>query len=205
MAGEESAAGPWQGTAAAGEYDNETAELADPEVLEGELLPPLKALRQHLSIADEVALGEQIRAEHEADERSLNDAVKHFRRCGEKLLRAKAEMGHGLFGHFLKTTVKLHPRSAQRYMLLSRELAKLPTADATRVSQLSLRDAIGELARTSSRATKLQPESLSRALRDARRKPLKQCMVVSTNAERCPTTSLAQVVDRSGTPPAPLP
>src|SRR4051795_7432257 len=89
--------------------------------LKGELLPPPKAIRTRMTPAEEAALGEQIRGDHEAGERSLKDAVKHFRRCGEKLLRAKAEMGHGLFGHFLKTTARLHPRTAQRYMLLSRE------------------------------------------------------------------------------------
>jgi hypothetical protein len=65
-----------------------------------------------------------------------------------------------------------------------------------------LRDALGELARISSRAAKLQPESLSRALIEARRQPLKRAMMAATKAERYPPATRAQVVER---PPPPAP
>ena len=104
-------------------------DLAGSEALEGELLPPAnRVTRQLMSSSDELALGEQIRAEHEAEWRLLKAAVKHFRKCGVALLRARAALGHGGFTHLLKSTVKLHPRMAQRYMMLARELAKLPAA-----------------------------------------------------------------------------
>ena len=100
------------------------------------------------------------------------------------LLRAKAALGHGHFRYFLKSMAKLHPRMAQRYMMLARELARLPAADATRVSQLSLRDAIGELSRTSCRAAKLPPAALDRALADARRESVKRAVIKAVNGER---------------------
>jgi hypothetical protein len=88
-----------------------------------------------------------------------------------------------VISHFLKAT-GLHPRQAQRYMLLARELPKLPTAKATRVSQLSLRDAVGELSRLSGRAAKLPAPALDRALGDARRETLKQALTKAANAAR---------------------
>src|SRR4051794_22673918 len=79
--GKEIAAGPGRGAAAAGEDGNCTAYLADRATLDGKLLPPLKAVRQSPSAADEATLAEQIRAEHDAGERSLKDAVRRFRKC----------------------------------------------------------------------------------------------------------------------------
>jgi hypothetical protein len=173
----------------------------DVPALDGELIPPSRTLRRIYSTAEEIDLGGKIRAEHEAGERAAKEAVKHFRRCGDMLNKARAELPHGHFLLFLRERVKIHPRSAQRYMMLAREMAKLPSEDATRVSQMSLRDAIGELARTSARAAKLTPESLAGALKQARREPLKRALVVATNPERHPTTE-PKTVDRSPVPVA---
>ena len=151
---------------------------AEIEALDGELMPPPKQVaRERLSGPDEDKLGELIKAEHEAGERSLKDAVKHFMKCGDFLLQAKAGLPHGRFAFFLEHTAKLHPRMAQRYMMLARELPKLPKADATRVSQLSLRDAIGELSRTSSRAAKLPTPRWPPPSRKPLGEPLKQTVI----------------------------
>jgi hypothetical protein len=179
--------------------------VSDDRGLDGEILPPVRLTRVDLSTAEKHALVEQIRAEHETGERSLKEAVRHFRKRGEKLLQPKSALGHGHFAHFLKTKAKLHPRTAQRYMMLAREMAKLPAADATRMPQLSLRDAIGELARMSSRAAKLQPASLDRALIDARRQPLKRSVANAVNTERDAPLSDLPVVKRVSLPVEPQP
>ena len=110
---------------------------------------------RHCWSPEEVARGEEIHTAHAEGERALKGAVKYFVRCGNLLLKAKAEIGHGQFNYFLRHQAKLHPRIAQRYLLLARSLPQLPAAKATRLSQLSLRDAMGELSRLSSRAAKL--------------------------------------------------
>ena len=178
---EEGAAGPGQGAAAGEDAAHLSGDRAEDEGLDGELLPPARAVRRHLSGAEAADLGERIRGEHEAGERSLKDAVKHFRRCGEMLLKAKAELGHGHFQCFLKSNVKIHPRSAQRYILLASSMANLSAADATRVSHLSLRDAIGELSRLSNTATKLGGPALGKALAEARTNPLKATITHQKN------------------------
>lgn len=161
------------------------------EALDGELLLPVAPAQRHLSTAEENELARRIRDEQAAGERSLKDAVKHFRRCGEILLKAKADLGHGQFAHFLKHSAKVHPRSAQRYIRLAKSLAALPAAEATRVSQLSLRDAMGELSRTSNRAAKLPPPALKKALTEARREPLKSAVIKAANEERRDTLPAA--------------
>lgn len=172
----------------------------DLPALDGELIPPTRAVKRHYSNAEEIEFGSRIRAEHEAGERAAKEAVRHWRRAGEMLLKAKAELIHGHFQLFLKDAVEIHPRSAQRYMLLAREMAKLPAQEATRVSQLSLRDALGELSRATAKATKLKPQSLADALKQAKRDPLKKALVVATNAEKHPPAK-AKPVD---TPRAPV-
>ena len=69
---------------------------AEVEALDGELMaPPRRVARERLSGPDEDKLGDLIKAEHEAGERSLKDAVRHFMKCGDFLLQAKAGLPHG--------------------------------------------------------------------------------------------------------------
>ena len=183
---------------------------AEIEAMDGELMPPPKRVaRERLSGSDEDKLGELIKAEHEAGERSLKDAVKHFMKCGDFLLQVKAGLPHGRFAFFLEHTAKLHPRMAQRYMMLARELPKLPKQTRHAVSQMSLRDAIGELSRTSGRAAKLPAPALATALAEASREPLKQTVIKAANAKHYVSTPAPQVIERppTGAPvqPDPLP
>jgi hypothetical protein len=119
--------------------------------LDGEVIPP-KRERGYYSAPEAAALGECIRVEREAGEKSLKEAAKHFRKVGEILRGVKARLDRGHFAYFLKTSAKIHPRMAQRYMLLSRSMDKLSAADATRVSRLSLRDALDTLVGISGQA-----------------------------------------------------
>jgi hypothetical protein len=174
----------------------------------GDTIRPSRTVARLPSESEIDALATAVRTAHEAGERCGREAIKHFQRCGEALIEAKAAVGHRRFGPLLKTA-GVHPRQAQRYMLLARELPKLPAAKASRVSQLSLRDAIGELSRLSSRAAKLSAACLDRALGDARREPLKKAVTRAANAERYPTTA-PMIVARAAAntvmpPPDPLP
>jgi hypothetical protein len=204
MCGEDGiAAGPGKG-AAAGEDANHITIAADPVAIDGEVLAPARAVRRHLSNSEEDALGEQVRAEHEAGEKSLKEAVAHFRKCGAMLLKLKAELRHGHFQCFLKVTAKLSPRTAQRYMMLARELAKLPRAEATRVSRLSLRDALGELSRLSRNAARLGHPALSCALNEARHEPIKNTIKRAAHDQAIPSqTDPSEKSCIGHAPPAP--
>jgi hypothetical protein len=76
-------------------------------------------------------------------------------------------------------------------MLLAESMAAMPAAEATRVSHLSLRDAMGELSRTSNRAAKLPSPALKKALAEARREPLKSAVIKAANEERRDTLPAA--------------
>ena len=94
-------------------------------------------------------------------------------------------------------------------MRLARELPNLPQAKAQRVAHLSLRDALAELARTSSNAAKLPPGVLDKALVGASSRSLNAAMARSAGHARHPasTTGLAAAdaaFTASSPPPAPL-
>ena len=176
--------------------------LVQDDALDGVVIPPAGSVPTLASNAQIEALAERVRAAHDAGEHSLKDAVKYFVRCGNLLLGAKAEMGHSRFGNFLKHNARLHPRTAQRYMLLARELPKLPAAKATRVSQLSLRDAVAELSRLSTKVAKLSAPGLDKALVDARHVPLKKAMTQAAGIERQPTTKMSTFPESLNDAPA---
>jgi hypothetical protein len=65
-------------------------------------------------------------------------------------------------------------------------MAKLPAADATRVSALCLRDAIGALSRLSNTATKIGEPALNEALVAARTQPIKAAITYQNNQRNRP-------------------
>ena len=180
------------------------------EAGDGEVIPPTRGLAiGSPDDAERTALAERIRAEHDAGERSLKDAVAHFRKCGDMLIEAKAGLRHGLFQFFLELVARIKPRTAQVYMQLARRMAELPPEKRSAVARLSLRDAIGELSRTSSRAAKLSPPALDSALAEACSEPLKQAVIKAANAKHYVSTPAPQVIERPPTrapaQPEPLP
>jgi hypothetical protein len=66
------------------------------------------------------ALAAEINAEHEAGEDATCRGLEHFRRAGEKLLKAKEQCGHGNWLSWLKRNVKFSERQARRYMALAK-------------------------------------------------------------------------------------
>jgi hypothetical protein len=88
-------------------------------------------------------LASEINRAHSAATRDALSAVEHARRAGKLLNKARLEVRHGGWGHWLRAHCpELSERSAQRYM----RLADLPAEKATRVSGLSLRAALAAIA-----------------------------------------------------------
>ena len=94
-------------------------------------------------------LAQAIGREHQAAVSAARSAVEHAIKCGELLLKAKATVGHGGWLAWVETNCTFGQRTAQGYMRLARELPRLDEANAQRVADLSLRDALGTLARQS--------------------------------------------------------
>lgn len=101
-------------------------------------------------VRDLPALASEINAEHEAAEQAINDSLQHARRCGELLNEAKAQCQHGEWGAWLAENFRATPRTAQGYM-------KIASANAQRVSHLSIRDALAELAEPRETADEPEP------------------------------------------------
>jgi hypothetical protein len=64
-------------------------------------------------------LAEQINARHAQVEASLRAGLDHARAAGELLLEAKARCEHGQWLSWLQVNVSVHPRTAQRYLLIA--------------------------------------------------------------------------------------
>ena len=92
-------------------------------------------------------LAAAIDCEHQAAVGAARSAVEHAIECGKLLLEAKTVVGHGAWLGWVKTNCTFGQRTAQGYMRLARELPRLDETNAQRVADLSLRDALGTLAR----------------------------------------------------------
>lgn len=87
------------------------------------------------------ATARAINEEHCAAVAAQRHAVEHAARCGELLLAAKAEVGHGAFEKWIETHCEFAPRTARVYM----RLAKFPPEKRQRAAELSLRAALAFL------------------------------------------------------------
>ncbi len=64
-------------------------------------------------------LAGEINREHEAAQKAAQTAVEHARRCGELLVQAKAEVGHGGFLAWLRAHCHVQERQARNYMRIA--------------------------------------------------------------------------------------
>ena len=144
-------------------------------------------------------LAAAIEREHEAASAAARRQLQHALECGRLLLRAKALLPHGDWLPWLAGNCTLKPRTAQAYMRLARELPKLAEANAQRVADLSVRDAIAALATTSRQMTTLPEPAVAQVLRQAEDAPLKDALAGPLNHEwyrkHC---DAAAVSDRGG-------
>ncbi|MGI8440812.1 MAG: DUF3102 domain-containing protein, partial [Thermoleophilaceae bacterium] len=86
-------------------------------------------------------LAGEIRAEHEQAQEAFASAVEHAVRCGELLLEAKAQVGHGGWGAWLDEHFPASRRSAQGYMRLARH-----GQEAQALAHLGVEGALRQLA-----------------------------------------------------------
>ena len=66
---------------------------------------------------------------HEAAEQHASQAVVYAARCGEKLIQAKASLGHGQWLPWLEANCRVKKSQAAKYMSLAKEMPELLTAN----------------------------------------------------------------------------
>lgn len=75
-------------------------------------------------------------------EHAARSAVENAMAAGELLTRAKKEVPHGEWGQWIALNCEVSARTAQAYMALSRRMPMLSDAEAQRVADLPLREAV---------------------------------------------------------------
>lgn len=91
-------------------------------------------------------LAEEIKAEHLAALAAGETATRHAIQAGRLLIEAKSKVKHGGWLTWLKDNCCLSERTAQRYMRLAAKVPELDLEDATRVSDLPIREALKVIA-----------------------------------------------------------
>ena len=100
-----------------------------------------------MTTQDLAALAEKINsANHQANE-TAKKAVLFAVECGQALIAAKAQVKHGQWGQWLKGNCDIAERTAQSYMKLANDYPLLSESKAQRVADLSIREAVKELAK----------------------------------------------------------
>ena len=86
---------------------------------------------------------DEINAEDESVLCAVSSALEHARRCGDLLCQAKGERAHGKWIPWLQAHCPdVTPQTAQRYMRIARHWPELEAANASRVTHLSVREAL---------------------------------------------------------------
>jgi hypothetical protein len=89
--------------------------------------------------AELTALAAEIRQEHEAVERSIRASLTHARTAGEKLIHAKALVGHGKFMAWTEAHCRFSHSSALLYMNIAKEWDSL--VNSQQLENLTLHEA----------------------------------------------------------------
>ena len=74
---------------------------------------------------DLAKLASEINDLHDRATEAARTAIDHARECGELLIQAKDQIGHGGFLPWLEADCRVKPRQAQKYMKLAREGAAI--------------------------------------------------------------------------------
>jgi hypothetical protein len=86
-----------------------------------------------------------IAAAHADCETALRDSVRHAIRVGELLIQVKTRLGHGNWLPWLSANCPFSERTAQTYMRMANNVAKLADSNPQRVADMSLRRAVKAL------------------------------------------------------------
>lgn len=92
------------------------------------------------------ALANSIRTAVAYAEGHVRKAVAAAYSAGQYLSRAKQRIAHGGWESWIRHNTPLSPRSAQNYMRLATRLDELPQAEAQRVADLPIREAMKAIA-----------------------------------------------------------
>lgn len=98
---------------------------------------------QGAATATLTTLAGEIVAEHDAAQGAFRSAVEHAIRCGELLIEAKAEIGHGGWGGWLEENFPASDRTARGYMRLARHGDEL---NRQGLAELGIEGALKQLA-----------------------------------------------------------
>ena len=112
-------------------------------------------------------LASSINDEHVKAQKHWEKAVEHAVKVGELLTHAKSQVEHGEWLPWLEANCAFSKRMAQNYVRLAKELPKLDTEKAQRVSHLNLRDAVRSIASTSKVLHTLPEERVDTVLQAA--------------------------------------
>jgi hypothetical protein len=118
-------------------------------------------------------LAQAIEHEHQAAHQAAQTALAHALECGQLLLQAKAAVGHGGWLAWVEANLTFGPRQATNYMRLAREIPKLDDEDRKQVSDLTMRDAVGQLALNARAIARLPEGKVAEVIDDAESAPLK--------------------------------
>jgi Protein of unknown function (DUF3102) len=121
----------------------------------GRLSPAEGRAMSALALPD---LAQAIDREHAAAIGSARCAIEHAVECGRLLIQAKAQVAHGEWLPWIEANTTVHPRTAQVYMRLARELPKLSEANANRVAHLTIREAIVAVSQHTASIAALPPQ-----------------------------------------------
>jgi hypothetical protein len=91
-------------------------------------------------------LADIINREHELAQRAAATAIEHALRAGEHLERVKRELPHGAWAGWLAEHFTGSERTAQRYMRLHRHRGVLEASNPSRVTDMTIRAALAEVA-----------------------------------------------------------
>jgi hypothetical protein len=130
------------------------------------------------------SLATYINESHRSCLECSRNAIGHAVEAGELLLKAKALVGHGRFENWIKKFTKLSPRTARAYMQVGKRWPELTKAKRQNAADLTIRDALAELASTSKKLTALPPLASDKAIVDARDHTLRKAVDSAVAAEK---------------------
>ena len=131
-----------------------------------------------------ITLAQHIEHEHQAAHQAARTALEHALECGRLLIQAKGDVGHGGWLPWVEANLSFGQRQASNYMRLARDFPQLDPEIGNAVADLSLRDALGELAARTRALKGLPVGQVADVLVEAERERLRDSLTRAVNHER---------------------
>lgn len=140
-------------------------------------------------------LAEQINQEHRLCVATGNIALDHAHVAGDKLVEAKAIVGHGHFAQWLHEHFEGSDRTARAYMRISQRWPEIE-AKRQRVANLSYRQALLVLAPPNGRSLKALTDRYARLCRDPINAPRDEVAISAAALKAALDDKLVELRDR---------